>query len=168
MDHNVCLKVPTSGRHRCEFQDACSGLGTVKGPSQRRADRGQSGRGQSGRGPFDGAFLGCVPMNLNGDGAARLRGRRRVLGPAGTIVLQEATVRCGVDVKNAGCHTVYRSPSEYSANAKDAGLSVKVVERNRGYTETEATIEIVNLVGRIPIFGRRERGLVGRPPGQAL
>lgn len=71
-------------------------------------------------------------------------------------------------MKNAGYHTVYRSPSECSANAKDAGLSVKVVERNRGYTETEATIEIVNLVGRIPIFGRRERGLVGRPPGQDL
>jgi ubiquinone/menaquinone biosynthesis C-methylase UbiE len=119
-------------------------------------------------GPFNGAFVGGVLMYMNRDDAVRLLARLRVLVPAGPIVLRESTVRSGVEVKNADYQVVYRSPSEYAAIAEDAGLRVKAVERNRGYTDMEVAVEIVNLVRRIPAVGRRQPGLVGRPLWHAL
>ena len=119
-------------------------------------------------GPFDGAFVGGVLMYMNRDDAVRLLARLRALVPTGPIVLRESTVRSGVEVKNADYQVVYRSPSEYGAIAKDAGLRVKAVERNRGYADMEVTVEIVNLIRRIPALGRRQPGLVGRPLWHAM
>jgi SAM-dependent methyltransferase len=119
-------------------------------------------------GPFDGAFVGGVLMYMNRDDAVRLLARLRALVPTGPIVLRESTVRSGVEVKNADYQVVYRSPSEYGAIAKDAGLRVKAVERNRGYADMEVAVEIVNLIRRIPALGRRQPGLVGRPLWHAM
>lgn len=119
-------------------------------------------------GPFDGAFVGGVLMYMNRADAVRLLIRLRLLVPAGPIVLRESTVRRGVEVRNADYHVVYRSLSEYAAIAEDSGLKVKAVERNRGYADMEVAVEMVNLVRRIPVIGRRQPGLVGRPVWHAL
>ena len=119
-------------------------------------------------GPFDAAFVGGVLMYMNRDDAVRLLTRLRRLVPAGPIVLRESTVRHGVEVKNAEYHVVYRSPTEYAAIAEDSGLRVKAIRRNRGYADMEVAVEIVNLARRIPVVGRRQPGLIGRPLWPAL
>jgi SAM-dependent methyltransferase len=119
-------------------------------------------------GPLDGAFIGGVLMYLNREDAVRLLARLRELVPHGPIVLRESTVRRGVEIRTAGYQVAYRSPAAYEAIAADAGLRVRAIERNRGYADMEVAVELVNLARRLPILGRRDPALVGRPLWRAL
>jgi SAM-dependent methyltransferase len=119
-------------------------------------------------GPFDGAFVGGVLMYLNREDAVLLLKRLRGLVPAGPIILRESTVRKGVEVKNLDYHVVYRSPTEYTEIAAEAGLKVTAVERNLGYADMEIAVEMVNLTRRIPMLGRRDPTFVGKPLWKAL
>ena len=119
-------------------------------------------------GRFDGAFLGGLLMYLNRDDAVQLLARLRDLVPDGRIILRESTVRRGVELKTGDYHVAYRSPDEYVAIAREAGLQVRAVERNGGYAAMEIAVELVNLVRRLPALGRRDPALVGRPLWRAL
>jgi SAM-dependent methyltransferase len=119
-------------------------------------------------GPFDGAFVGGVLMYLNRDDAVHLLARLRDLVPAGPIIVRESTVRRGVEIKTGDYHVAYRSPAKYAAIAREAGLRVSAVERNRGYADMEVAVELVNLVRRLPILSQRDPALVGRPLWRAL
>ncbi|HJP40457.1 MAG TPA: hypothetical protein QGF35_01950, partial [Dehalococcoidia bacterium] len=88
--------------------------------------------------------------------------------PLGPIVLRESTVRQGVEVKTEDYHVVYRSPDEYRAIAAEAGLRVRAVERNIGYARMEVAVEVVNLLRRIPLLGRRGPAAIGRPVWRGL
>ncbi len=119
-------------------------------------------------GTFDGAFVGGMLMYLNRGDAVRLLRRLRLLVPTGPIVLRETTVRRYVEVRNADYHVVYRTPTEYEKMAAEAGLRVQAVERNRGYADMEVAVELVNIARRIPVLGRHDPGIVGRPLWRAL
>ncbi len=119
-------------------------------------------------GPFDGAFIGGVLMYLNRDDAVRLLARLRELIPAGPIVARESTVRRGVEIETDGYNVVYRSPAEYAAIAGEASVRVSAIERNRGYSDMEVAVELVNLARRLPPLGQRDPALVGRPLWRAL
>jgi len=119
-------------------------------------------------GTFDGAFVGGMLMYLNRGDAVRLLKRLRLLVPTGPIVLRETTVRRYVEVRNADYHVVYRTPTEYKEMATEAGLTVKAIERNRGYADMEVAVELVNIARRIPVLGRHDPEIVGRPLWWAL
>jgi SAM-dependent methyltransferase len=119
-------------------------------------------------GPFDGAFLGGLLMYLNRDDAVRLLARLNGLVHNGPIILRESTIRRGVEVKTDDYHVTYRSPEEYSAIAAEARLTVRAIERNRGYASMEIAVELVNLIRRMPTLRRRDPALVGRPLWRAL
>ncbi len=119
-------------------------------------------------GRFQGAFFGGMPMYLNRDDAVRLLTRVAELVPEGRIILRESGARAHVEVKTGDYHVAYRSPEEYAAIAAEAGLSVRAVERNRGYARMEVAVELVNLVRRLPVLKRRDPALVGGPIWRAL
>ena len=52
--------------------------------------------------------------------------------------------------------------------AAEAGLTVKTIERNRGYADMEVAVELVNIARRIPVLGRHDPEIVGRPLWRAL
>jgi SAM-dependent methyltransferase len=119
-------------------------------------------------GPLDAAFVGGVLMYMNREDAVRLLNRLRELIPAGPIVLRESTVRRGVEVKTHSYHVAYRSPTEYTAIAADAGLRVKAIELNHGYGDMQIAAELVDLARRIPAIANRDPALVGRPLWRTL
>ena len=119
-------------------------------------------------GPFDGAFFGGMLMYLNRDDAVRLLARVAELVPDGPIILRESGARARVEVKTGDYHVAYRSPAEYAEIAAEAGLSVRAVERNRGYARMEVAVEVVNLVRRLPALKRRDPAFVGGPIWRAL
>jgi SAM-dependent methyltransferase len=119
-------------------------------------------------GPFDGVFLGGLLTYLNRDDARRLLERLSGLIQGGRIILRESTIRRGVEVKAGNYQATYRSPDEYMAIAAEAGLTVRAIERNRGYASMEIAVELVNLMRRAPALRRRDPGLVGRPLWRAL
>ncbi len=71
-------------------------------------------------------------------------------------------------MRTSGYHVAYRSPAEYTAIATEAGLSVRAVERNRGYARMEVAVEVVNLVRRLPMLKGRDPAVVGGPVWRAL
>ncbi len=119
-------------------------------------------------GTFDGAFVGGMLMYLNRGDAVSLLTRLRELVPRGPIILRETTVRRNVEVKNVDYHVVYRTPAEYEQMATEAGLTVKTIEQNRGYTDMEVAVELVDLVRSIPFLARKDPGFVGRPIWRVL
>jgi SAM-dependent methyltransferase len=119
-------------------------------------------------GRFQGAFFGGLLMYLNRDDAVRLLARVAGLVPEGRIILRESGTRRCVEGKTGDYHVAYRSPEEYTAIAADAGLSVRAVERNRGYARMEVAVELVNFVRRLPLLKRRDPALVGGPIWRAL
>ncbi len=119
-------------------------------------------------GRFQGAFFGGLLMYLNRDDAVRLLTRVAELVPDGRIILRESGARRRVEVKTGEYHVAYRSPDEYAAIAAEAGLSVRAVERNRGYARMEVAVEAVNFVRRLPLLKRRDPALVGVPIWRAL
>ena len=119
-------------------------------------------------GQFQGAFFGGLLMYLNRDDAVRLLARVAELVPDGRIILRESSARRRVEVRTGKYHVVYRSPEEYAAIAAEAGLSVRTVERNRGYARMEVAVALVNFVRRLPILKRRDPAIVGGPIWRAL
>ncbi len=120
------------------------------------------------KGPFQGAFFGGLLMYLNRDEAVRLLERVAELVPDGRIILRESGARRRVEMKIGEYHVAYRSPEEYVAIAEEAGLTVRAVERNRGYARMEVAVELVNFVRRLPMLKRRDPALVGGPIWRAL
>ena len=102
-------------------------------------------------------------MYLNRDDAVRLLKRVGGLVQDGPIILRESTIRRGVEVKTSDYHVTYRSTEENAAIAAEAGLTVRAIERNRGYASMEVAVELVNLIRRVPALGRRDPALVGGP-----
>ena len=119
-------------------------------------------------GQFQGAFFGGLLMYLNRDDAVRLLARVAELVPDGRIIVRESGARRRVEVKIGEYHVAYRSPQEYAAIAAEAGLSVRAVERNRGYARMEVAVEVVNFVRRLPLLKRRDPAFVGGPIWRAL
>ena len=119
-------------------------------------------------GPFQGAFFGGLLMYLNRDDAVRLLVRVAGLVPDGRIILRESSGRRRVEVKTGDYHVAYRSAAEYAAIAAEAGLSVRAVERNRGYDRMEVAVNLVDFVRRLPPLKRRDPALVGVPLWRAL
>ena len=119
-------------------------------------------------GRFQGAFFGGMLMYLNRDDAVRLLARVAELVPDGRIILRESGARRRVEVKTGEYQVAYRSPEEYAAIASEAGLSVRAVERNRGYARMEVAVEAVNCVRRLPMLKRRDPALAGVPIWHAL
>ena len=120
------------------------------------------------KGKFQGAFFGGLLMYLNRDDAVRLLARVARLVPEGPIILRESGVRRGVEVVTGDYNVAYRSAEEYAAIAAEAGLSVRAVEPNRGYTSMEVAVNLVDLMRRLPALKRRDPALVGVPLWHAL
>ena len=120
-------------------------------------------------GQFQGAFFGGLLMYLNRDDAVRLLARVAELVPDGRIILRESGARRRrVEVKTGEYQVAYRSPEEYAAIAAEAGLSVRAVERNRGYARMEVAVELVNFARRLHMLKRRDPALAGGPIWRAL
>jgi SAM-dependent methyltransferase len=119
-------------------------------------------------GQFQGAFFGGLLMYLNRDDAVRLLGRVAKLVPDGKIILRESSGQQRVEMKTGDYHVAYRTPEEYAAIAAEAGLSVRAVERNRGYARMEVAVEVVNFARRLPALKRRDPAFAGGPIWHAL
>ncbi|PZC46120.1 MAG: SAM-dependent methyltransferase [Chloroflexi bacterium] len=119
-------------------------------------------------GHFQGAFFGGLLMYLNHDDAVRLLVRIAELVPNGKIILRESSGRQRVEMKTGDYHVAYRTPDEYAAIAAEAGLSVRAVERNRGYARMEVAVEVVNFARRLPALKRRDPAFAGGPIWRAL
>jgi SAM-dependent methyltransferase len=119
-------------------------------------------------GRFQGAFLGGLLMYLNRDDAVRLLSRLSKLVPDGRIILRESSGQRRVEMKTGEYHVAYRSAEEYAAIAAEAGLTVRAVERNRGYARMEVAVNLVDLVRRLPPLKQRDPALIGVPLWHAL
>ncbi|MGB3734087.1 MAG: class I SAM-dependent methyltransferase [Ilumatobacter sp.] len=114
-------------------------------------------------GDFDGVLVGGLLMYLDRADAESLLRRLSRLAPNGRIILRESGVRSGVEVKTGEYQVVYRSVDEYRSIARDAGLRVVAVERNRGYAHMEVAITLTELFRRLPPLARRDASATGGP-----
>ncbi len=114
-------------------------------------------------GDFDGVLVGGLLMYLDRADAESLLRRLSRLAPNGRIILRESGVRSGVEVRTGEYQVVYRSVDEYRSIARDAGLRVVAVERNRGYAHMEVAITLTELFRRLPPLARRDASATGGP-----
>jgi SAM-dependent methyltransferase len=85
-------------------------------------------------GPFDLIFVGGLFMYLNdSDAMALLDDLKGRLGPGGSIILRESTVRTGVLLAKGEYQAIYRSVDSYRHLFREAKITCQDVRQNPGY-----------------------------------
>jgi trans-aconitate methyltransferase len=114
-------------------------------------------------GQYSLVFLGGLLMYLNeNDVIALLQKLVPCLGPEGTILCRESTVR-GETVTRAGDYpVVYRSVSDYKRIFKQCGLTLKHVERNEPYVLMQMGCELIKKWKRVVPESLQVLPVVGR------
>lgn len=120
-------------------------------------------------GSFGGIFLGGMLMYLNREDAiSLLRRLKDMLDGGGRIIVRESTVRRGHEARTDTYQVVYRTPSEYGAIIKAAGLKLVETRLNTGYQAMEVSERLVDYARLLPYLKNREVTSIGGPVWKAM